>query len=142
MEVSDVRRRLRAVIEQARRQAALRREQIDRAAREYDEFLAARAVPIVRTLAEALAAEGHRFQVSTPAGSVRLSSERSQEDYVELALDPSGDTPTLLVRSSRGRGRRRVTSERAVRDATTLATVTDEDILDFFLGELEPFVAR
>ena len=142
MEVSEVRRRLRAAIEQARRQAAIRRERNDTAAREYQEFLSARAVPVFNTLAAALTAENHRFQVSTPAGSVRLFAEFSPDDYIELALDATGDKPVLLVRSNRGRGRRQVSTERVVRDGATLSTITDEEVLDFVLSEIEPFVER
>lgn len=142
MEVAEVRRRLRAAIEQARRQAAARRERMDRASRDYERFLAERAVPVFSTLAAALTAEGHRFSVYTPAESVRLSSERSATDFLELALDTSGDQPVLVVRTNRGRGRRQVTTERAVRHGSELAGLTDEDVLGFVLDDIEPFVER
>lgn len=142
MEVSEVRRRLRAAIEQARRQAAARRERSDAAARDYERFLADRAIPVFQTLAAALTAEGHRFKVFTPAGSVRLSDEHSPQDFIELALDTSADPPVLVVRASRGRGRRQISSERAVRDASRIPELTDEDVLDVVLSEIEPFVER
>lgn len=142
MEVSEVRRRLRAAIEQARRQAAIRRERIDIAAREYEVFLTGRAVPVFNTLAAALTAENHRFQVSTPAGSVRLFSEFSPDDYVEVALDTTGDNPVVLLRSNRGRGRRQVSTERAIRDGASIATFTDEELLEQVLSDIEPFVER
>lgn len=142
MEVSEVRRRLRAAIEQARHQAAARRERSDAAARDYEQFLTDRAIPVFQTLAAALTAEGHRFKVFTPAGSVRLSAEHSPHDFIELSLDTSVDQPVLVVRTNRGRGRRQVSSERAVRDASTLPDLTDEDVLDVVLSEIEPFVER
>lgn len=142
MEVSEVRRRLRAAIEQARRQAAIRRERIDAASRDYERFLADRAVPVFHTLAAALTAEGHRFTVFTPAGSVRLSAARSSDEFIELALDTAGDEPMLVIRASRGRGRRQVTTERIVRHGSELAGLTDEDVLQFVLDEIEPFVER
>lgn len=144
MEVSDVRRRLRATVDEARRQAGIRREKADRAARDYEAFLTDRAVPVIRQLAEALTAEGYRYKMSTPAGSIRLFSERAQDDYVELTLDsePSGGSPVLLIRSNRGRGRRQVTSERVAHDATKLNELSESDVLDLFLHELEPFVER
>lgn len=142
MEVSEVRRRLRAAIEQARRQAAIRRERNDTAAREYQEFLSARAVPVFNTLAAALKAEGHRFQVSTPADSVRLFAEFAHEDFIELALDTSGDKPVLMLRTNRGRGRGQFSTERVVRDGATLSSITDEEVLDHVLSEIEPFVER
>jgi hypothetical protein len=144
MEVSDVRRRVRAVIDEARRQAAIRRVKVDHAAREYETFLTERALPVIRQLADALTAEGFRFKFSTPAGSVRLFSDRAPDDYVELTLDyePSGGDPMLLIRSNRGRGSRQVTSERVAHDATKLSELTEVEVLELFLHELEPFVER
>jgi len=142
MEVAEVRRRLRAAIEQARRQAAIRRERVDQAGRDYERFLAERAVPVFHTLAAALTAEGYRFSVFTPAGSVRLSSERSGTDFLELALDSSGDQPVLVVRTNRGRGRRHVTTERVVRHGSELEGLTEEEVLGFVLEDIEPFVER
>lgn len=142
MEVSEVRRRLRAAIEQARRQAAIRRERSDLAARDYERFLTERAVPVFHTLAAALTAEGYRFTVFTPADSVRLSAERSSDDFIELALDTSADQPVLVVRTNHGRGRRQVTTERVVRHGSELSGLTDEDVLGFVLDDIEPFVER
>jgi hypothetical protein len=142
MEVSEVRRRLRGAIEQARRDAAAKRERADTAAREYEQFLSQVAAPVFHTLANALAAEKHRFRVFTPAGSVRLASERSNEDFIELALDSSQDPPVLAVRTSRGRGRRQLASERSVAPASALSTLTDSDVLQFVLDEIAPFVER
>lgn len=137
-----MRRRLRAAVETARTAKSARRERSDAAARAYEEFLAARAVPTFHSLAGALVAEGFGFRVFTPAGSVRLSSDRSADDYVELALDTTFDPPIVLGRSSRGRGRGAFTSERPVRERTAVADLTDEDVLDFLLDELIPFLER
>lgn len=142
MEVPEVRRRLRAAIEQARRQAAIRRERSDAAARAYEQFLAERAIPVFHTLAAALTAERHPFKVFTPAGSVRLAAEHSAGDFIELALETSGDEPILIVRTSRGRGRGQVTTERAVCKGSEIAALTEEDALGFVLDEIEPFVER
>src|SRR5512145_2808138 len=105
MEVSGVRRRLRAAIERARREAQARRERSDVAAREFDRFLNERAGPILQVLAAALVAEGYRFKVFTPADSVRLASEGSGDDYIELSLDSEQDPPIVVGKVSRGRGR-------------------------------------
>jgi hypothetical protein len=142
MEVSEVRRRLRAAIERARRDAAVRRQHADTAAREFEAFLSQVAVPIFHTLANALVAEGHRFQVFTPAGSVRLASERSGEDFVELALDASPESPVILLRTSRGRGRGQITSERSIAPASGISSLTDSDVLQFVLDEIGRFVER
>jgi hypothetical protein len=142
MEVSEVRRRLRAAIDLARRDAAARRERADTAAREFEQFLTRVAVPTFHTLANALAAEKHRFTVFTPSGSVRLASERSGEDFIELALDSSQDPPVIMIRTSRGRGRRQLASERAVAAASAAPSLTDSDVLQFVLDEIAPFVER
>lgn len=142
MEVSDVRRRVRAAIEEARRDASERRERTDAAARAYEVFLTARAVPAFNLIAAALVAEGHRFKVFTPAESVRLSSEGAPEDFIELVLDPSEDPPQVLGRTNVGRGRRALTRERPVRRNTLVADLTEDDVIDFVLGEIAPLIER
>jgi hypothetical protein len=141
MDIPEVRRRVRAAIDQARSDAQARRERSDAAARAFDEFLAGRAIPAFNTLASALVAEGHRFKVFTPAGSVRLSSERSPDDFVELTLDTSEDPPVVLGRTSTSRGRRSVTRERPMR-AATIGDLTDEDVVTFVLTELLHLLER
>jgi hypothetical protein len=142
MEVSEVRRRLRAAIEQARRDAGARRERSDLAARDYEQFLTERAVPVLHTLATALNGEGHRFKVFTPAGSVRLAAEGTSDDFVELALDPTQDPPVVVLRTSRGRGRRQLASERAVAEGSAIAALSEDDVLRVVLDEIGPLVER
>ena len=141
MEISEIRRRLRSAIDEARRDAAARRARSDAALRDYDTFLSAVAVPVVQQMASALSGEGHHFNVATPAGSVRLTAANSPEDYIEIALDTSEDPPEVVGRTSRGRGRRMITSERPVRDRTAVAELNEEDVLAFLLTEIIPFVA-
>ena len=142
MEIPEVRRRLRAAIELARTRAQERRARTDQAAREYEQFLRDRAVPLFQTFAAALAAEGYRFRVFTPADAVRLAAESSGEDFIELTLDTSSDPPAVLGRSSRGRGRRAVSSERPLNEGTAISQLTDEDVLAFLIQEITPFVGR
>jgi hypothetical protein len=142
MDISDLRRRFRAALEQGRAQAAERRARSETAARDYQTFLEQRAIPAFHEFANVLGGEGHPFQVATPAGSVRLTSGRSAEEYIELELDTSQDPPQVLGRSSRGRGRRMVTSERPLRARAAIADLTDEDVLQFLLAEIVPFVER
>ena len=61
----------------------------DRASRDFDVFLQRIGVPLLRQVANALKAEGYAFTVFTPSGSVRLMSDRSSSDYIELTLDTS-----------------------------------------------------
>lgn len=142
MEISDVRRRLRGAIDRARRDAAERRIRSDAAARDYEQFLSEWAVPTVQMLASALAGEGHRFKVFTPAGSVRLASEAAPENFIELALDATQDPPAVMGRISLGRGRRMTSSERPVREGAAVRDLTDEDVLQFLVTEIVPFVER
>ena len=142
MEVSDVRRRLRGAIEDAKRRAAERRLQVDDASRAWQEKLDDTVVPAFHTMAQALAAEGHRFKVETPAGAARLSLERSAEEFVELALDTDGDEPALFARSTRGRGRRIISSERVVREGAAVAQLSQDDVVTLLLEELVPFIER
>ena len=116
MEVSDVRRRIRTAIDTARARRAERRARADEAARAYEQFLSAIAVPAFHSVAAALKGEGHRFNVLTPAGTVRLSPERQSEDFIEVSLDTERDRPAVMLRSARGRGRRMIETERALRE--------------------------
>jgi hypothetical protein len=142
MEVSEVRRRVRAAIESARREAQERRVRSDRASLEYQDFLRDRAVPLFQTVASALVAEGYRFKVFTPADSVRLASETSGNDFIELTLDAAADPPTVSGRTSRGRGSRLVDSERPVKEGKAVADLSDEDVLGFLMEEIAGFVER
>jgi hypothetical protein len=142
MDIPEVRRRVRAGIERARRDAAERRARTDVASRAYDEFLTAQAIPAFNLLAAALVGEGVRVKVFTPAGSVRLSSERSADDFVELTLDTTEDPPVVLVRSNVGRGRRAVTKERPLHPGVPIPELTQAQVVDFVIEELLPLVAR
>jgi hypothetical protein len=140
MEVSDVRRRLRGAIEQAKRRAAERRSRVELSSREYEQFLSAVAVPAVHTLAQALIGEGHRFKVLTPGWAVRLAAEFSPDDYLEIALETEGDAPAVFVHTSRGRGRRSVESDRPLNGR--IGELTQEDVISVLLEELIPLIER
>jgi hypothetical protein len=142
LEISEVRRRVRGAIESARRTAQERRVRNDRAAADYADFLRDRAVPAFQTVAAALVAEGQRFHVHTPAGSVRLAAEASAEDFIELTLDTTTDPPAVLARINRGRGRRLVTAERHLNDAAAVDQLTDEDVVSLLIAELPAFIER
>lgn len=141
VEISELRRRIRAAIELAKKNAAARRVRTDEAGREYEKFLAEVAVPAVQHLASALTGEGHLFHVATPAESVRLISGSSPEDYIELLLDSAEDPPEVIARVHRGRGRRMITSERSLRERTAIRDLTEEDVYTLLLQELNPFLS-
>ena len=142
MEVSDVRRRLRTAIEEARRRAEERRARKDAESRAWEKTLQDVAIPAFHLLASALTAEGHRFKVVTPGTTVRLVPERGGEEFVELALDTDGDAPVVMIRSTQGRGRRTVTRERPLGARSAVDVLTDNDIIPAVLDELAPFLER
>ena len=141
METSEVRRQVTQTIERARSAAAKRRARADEARRDFAVFLERIAVPIMRQVAGALKAQSYSFTVFTPSDGVRLMSDRAQQDFIELSLDTSGDEPRVLGRVSRERGRRLIETECPVA-AVPVADLTDEDVLQFLVKELEPFVER
>jgi hypothetical protein len=142
MEIADIRRRLRGAIEKGRENAAARRSRTDEAQRSYVRFLESVATPLFRQFANALQAEGYVFRVFTPAGGLRLSSERSTQDFIELALDTAGDPPAVVVRTSRGRGSRVQVTESPLREDRRIDELTEDDVLDALVREIPPFVDR
>jgi hypothetical protein len=141
METSAVRQRLTQLIDRAKRSASQRRARNDEATRAYERFLDQIAIPLFRQVAGSLKASAYHFTVFTPGGSVRLMSDKAAEDYIEVSLDTSGERPQVLGHTSRARGRRVVESERPIAEKG-VADLTDEDMLEFLLKEIEPFVER
>ncbi len=61
--------------------------------RAYATFLETIGVPVARQVANALKAEGYAFTVFTPGDGLRLAEDRGRDDFVELALDTTGERP-------------------------------------------------
>lgn len=142
IETSEVRKRLKAAIEQSRRAAIERRGQLDLAATAYTQFLEHTAAPLVHVLANVLLAEGYSFTVFTPNGGLRMASAKSGDDYIEFALDTSRAEPFVLLRVNQARGRRVLQHERPVNARTAVDQLTEEDVLQALLEEIAPFVER
>ena len=142
MEVSHVRRRLQAAIAAARERAQQRRQQTADAEGTYDRFLSQVAVPLARQIANALQAEGYSFTVSTPGRGLRLALDRGRDDFIELALDTDGDTPTVIGRIRRTRGSRTIEEERPVKRDALPDHVSEQDLLGFFENALQPWLER
>lgn len=140
MDTAVVRKRLTETMERAKRRAAERRAETDRSASDFASFLSGTAVPLFRQVANVLKAENYPFSVFTPSGSVRLMSDKSAEDFIEITLDTSGESPRVVARIS-SHGRRTVDAERIV-GAGSPAAITEEELLAFLLKALEPFVER
>jgi hypothetical protein len=141
METSVVRNKLRETIDRAKRRASERRAHNDEASREYGAFLEHIATPLMRQVANVLRADGYQFTVFTPSGSIRLMSDRRAEDYVEIVLDLTGDAPSVLGHTSRLRGRNIVETERPIGSGKP-GGISEEDLLEYLLKEIEPLVER
>src|SRR5689334_14752710 len=115
MEIAIVRKQLTLAIARSRRKLQERRARLTSTEQAYERFLADIAVPVMRMMSGALKAEGFPFTMSTPAGSVRLTSDRTHDDFIEVALDVTGNTPEVMGRISHGRGSRVLTEERPIK---------------------------
>jgi len=142
MEVSEVRRQVTHAIERAKARAQHRREHAGAAERAYATFLENVATPTMRVVASALKAEGLPFTVSTPSGAVRLASDHGRDDYIELSLDSSGDTPTVVGHVRRTRGSRTIDDERPIKPGVPPQDLSDADVLTFLIAALEPWLER
>jgi hypothetical protein len=141
METGDVRKRVLHAITAARGRAQARRQQADEAVRAYEVFLHV-ATPVVHQVASALKAEGYPFTVFTPGGGLRLASDHGRDDFVDVALDTSGDRPQVIGRISQSRGSRRLEEERPVKAGTAPDALSEDDILEFIVLALERWLAR
>jgi hypothetical protein len=142
MEISHVRNQLKNAMQRARERAQQRRQRMGEAERAYETFLQDVATPVTRQVANALKSEGYAFTVFTPGGGLRLASDRGRDDYVELALDTAGDHPQVVGRVSHTRGSRTIEDERPVKNGASPDQITEVDVLDFWLGVLEPWLER
>ena len=142
MEVSQVRKRLQQAIGVARERAQGKRQRTADAQRAYDAFLQDVAVPIGRQVANALKVDGYAFSVFTPGEGLRLADDRSRDDYIELALDTTGDVPQVIGRISHTRGSRRLLEEMPVKANVPPDALTEDDMLEFFARSLERWFER
>ncbi len=142
MEVSAVRQQILQTIERAKRAAADRRAANDEAGREYGVFLDQLAVPLFRQTSGVLRAEGYLFNLFTPSGGVRLMSDKSADDFIELVLDTTGAVPQVMGRTSRAWGNRTNVSEQPLNPSGPIREVAEADVLAFLLKALEQFVER
>ena len=142
MEISHVRRQLKHAIDRARDRAQKRRQHTAEAERAFETFLQDIATPITRQVANALKAEGYAFTVFTPGGGLRLASDRGRDDYVELTLDTSGERPQVMARISQTRGSRTMEQEVPIRKDAAPDQISEDDVLEFWVGVLEPWLER
>jgi len=139
-DVGLVRKRVKAVMEQARRDQSERRTRAQDAARAYETFLSTSAIPAFRMIANVLTAEGVKFETMTPSGSVLIVAERQRDDAIALELDTSVDPPEPLVTVTRVRGSRSQRHERRIKGSTPMQQLTEDDVIEMLLEELRPWL--
>jgi hypothetical protein len=142
MEVSQVRRRVQAALAAARERSQQRRQRVADAEGQYDRFLADVAVPLARQVANVLKAEGRSFTVSTPGRNVRLEPDRGRDDFVEITLNTEVDPPDVVGLIRYTRGSRTIDEERPVKSGVAPDQISEDDLLEFLLRALEPWIER
>jgi hypothetical protein len=142
VEISEVRRRIQAAMTTARDRAKKRRRRADEAEQAYARFLDNIAVPLARQVVNALRAEGYAFSISTPGRGLRVSLDQGRDDFIELALVTHSDQPHVAARIRRTRGSRTLDEERPVKAGAAPQDVGEEDLLEFFVAALEPWLER
>ena len=85
---------------------------------------------------------GIGFTLGTPGGGLRLAADRGRDDFIEFLLDASGDVPQAAGRISLSRGSRTLDEVRAVKPGTAIEDLTEDDVLEFLVRALEPWLER
>ena len=143
MDVSDLRKRILRALDDAQKSTAVRRQAADEAAAAYTAFLSDIAAPLFVQAAMVLRAAGHEFTANTPAGSVKLISDRSSQEFLELELDTTGARPQVVGRTSAARGRRgQIVEERPIAADKSIAELTEGDVSTFLVAELPKLVSK
>jgi hypothetical protein len=142
MEVSQVNKRVQIAIEQARARAQTRRNAAASAEKAFAVFLETVATPVARQVVNALKVANIAFTLGTPGGGLRLAAERGRDDYIEFVLDASGELPQAAGRVSVSRGSRTIDEVVPVKPGTAVEDLTHEDVLDFLVRALEPWLER
>lgn len=126
----------------ARDRAKQRRQKADEAEKSYEKFLDQLAAPLARQIANALRAEGYSFTVSTPGRGLRVSLDQGRDDYIELALNSETEQPTVVGRIRRTRGSRTIDEERPIKPGGGPDDLSEDDLLEFLVRALEPWLER
>jgi hypothetical protein len=133
---------LKTAIDAARQRSQLNRQHLTEAERAYTTFLEDVATPVTRQVANALKSEGYPFTVFTPGGGLRLASDKTRDDFIEIALDTNAERPQVIARISHSRGSRTIDEERPVKPGASPDAITEDDLLEFLLSAREPWRER
>jgi hypothetical protein len=141
-DVGEVRKQLKHAIEAHRKANAARRAESDQATKQFETWLQLVGEPLCREVTSALRGEGYPFRLQTPQGVARISSERSPDDFLELAFD-SRRTPVALV-LSRGytRGSKTYSDERVLCEGATIDQVEPQQVLSALVEDILPLIER
>jgi len=131
-----------AALAAARERSQRRRQAVADAERSHDRFLNDVAIPIARQVANVLKAEGRSFTLSTPSGAVRLAPDRGRDEFVEITLNTEVDPPAIIGHIRHTRGSRTRDEERAVKPGATPDQISEEELLEFLIRALEPWLDR
>lgn len=142
LDTAEVRKQLTHRLAELRKTQTQRRSATDAARTAFDTVAEREIAPTVRQLAQALKAEGFPFTVQTPSSVVRLVSDRSSENAIDIVLELGGKQPAVVVRSAYSRGRRQLEDERTLAEGPAIATIDAERVLAVLLDVIEPFVER
>ena len=143
MEVAELRRQILQEIDRAQAKAVERRQSGDAAHGAYAKFIVEIAGPLVLQTVQILRAERLPFQAQTPAGSARIASDSSPDDFIEFVLDTSVRPPRVLGRSSVAVGRHNVVVEEVpIGQGTPISELKDTDLLPFLIPAIGRLVAR
>ena len=139
-ELTDLRRRVRQAMQDAKRRAAQRREARDEASKAWDTAVADVVEPAATQMAAALTGEGLPFRLETPRGTIRLVSDRSKNDYIEIVLDANDerDVPEVVGRNVVSRGRQSVTVIEESLGAPS--ELTEDRVTELLLKALGPWI--
>jgi hypothetical protein len=142
LETAEVRRQLTHRLAELKKAQVQRRGAADAARTAFDTVLEREIAPTVRQFVQALKAEGFPFSVQTPASTVRMVSDRSSDNVIDIVLELGLPQPAVVARSAYTRGRRQVEDERTLAQGEGIATIDAERVLAVLLDMIEPFVER
>ena len=95
-----------------------------------------------KSVAAVLKTEGYKFRVLTPVGVVRLVSETSSDEFIEISLDVTRDPPAFIGSVSRRWGQRLLVDDIVIREFPEIEDFSEQEVLDFLLNQVVPFVER
>ena len=142
LETGYIRKQVLHKIYEAKRIAVERRSLAADAGRDGAKVLDLIVAPVFKAVVAILKTEGYKFRVLTPPGVVRLVSEASSDEFIEVSLDVTREPPALIGCVSRQWGRRVLVDDIVIRKFPDIAKFSEQEALTFLLERVVPFVER